>query len=426
MVGNGIGAGLRRLLAALKRSYTLRVPVLFLLACALSYVSEHYIEHLSEQGKDHPGVTQSLFNMRGLYQYVVASWPRRLVPRYTVIVEIDPENDPTAVSLHNICDQREFLSRFVSTLAKYEPKVIVIDKFFTELGCKSDHPSTIALQRAIADVSRPIVVGLRIDEHAIPSKNREAWPVVNALGFPDAPKIREAIINIDNDSRRLAFGWSIIRRENSAPKWQNAVALQAALDHDPNLFKNNPSLKELVDRRKHPYLSLIPRDRFPTYLTGDVLCNTPLQDEYVKRACRDYKKRSIDLEYIRGRIAVIGEVHRDMDVHFTTIGRVPGFVLQANYVEALLDERYFKPVPHWVDYLIGFVFFVAIEFALHQKSPIRCIVGVIGATAITLLILFLTVRFLGYYVNPVTVSALVLGIKLVVWFSERLVPKGGH
>jgi hypothetical protein len=217
VVQNSIGAGPGRLVAALRRSPALRVPVLFLVACALSYVAEHYIEHLSEQGKDHPGVTQSLFNMRGLYQYVVASWPRRLVPRYTVIVEIDPENDPTAVSLHNICEQREFLSEFVSALSKYKPKVIVIDKFFTELGCKPGHESTTKLQKAIAAVSRdtPIVVGLRINEQGVRKiGDHEGWPVVHALGFPDAPKIREAIINIDNDSRRLAFGWSIIRREN--------------------------------------------------------------------------------------------------------------------------------------------------------------------------------------------------------------------
>jgi hypothetical protein len=77
-----------------------------------------------------------------------------------------------------------------------------------------------------------------------------------------------------------------------------------------------------------------------------------------------------------------------------------------------------------VDYLIGFLFFVAVEVALRQRSALRGLGYLIGVGVFTFLLLFLTVRHLGYYVNPVTVSALVLGVKLIVWLFERILEKG--
>jgi CHASE2 domain-containing sensor protein len=418
---------MRDVLDKLKRYPSLRVPALFLVACILAYILEHYVEALTADGQHHPGITQSVFNARGVYQYLVASWPRRLVPRYTVLVEIDAEADPTAVSLHNICEQREFLGRLITALAEHDPAIIVVDKFFTAGGCKPGHVGTGELQKAIARVAGriPIVVGLRIDDRVPPSTPGEfAWPIVNALSFPDAPKLKEAVINIDIDSRRLALGWRIRRDSKSEPEWRNALALQAAQMYDSKLLTKYPALRHLIENGEHPYLSVIPRGEFTSYLAGDILCASRQEPSAMGEVCGSRKNRDNDLEFLRGRIAIVGEVSRDVDVHFTVIGQVPGVVLQANYIEALLDERYFKPVRHWVDYLIGFLFFVAVEVALRQRSALRGLAYLIAALVFTLLLLFLTVRHLGYYVNPVTVSALVLGVKLIVWLFERFLEKG--
>jgi CHASE2 domain-containing sensor protein len=419
---------MRDLLDKLRRYRSLRVPALFLVACILAYILEHYVEALTADGKHHPGLTQSVFNARGVYQYLVASWPRRLVPRYTVLVEIDPEADPTASSLHNICEQREFLARLITSLAEHDPAIIVVDKFFTADGCKPGHLGTGELQKAIAGVAGriPIAVGLRIDDRAPPSTlhGEIAWPISRPLSFPDAAKLKEAVINIDVDSRRLALGWRIRRDSKSEPEWRNALALQAAQMYDSKLLAKHPSLRHLIENGGHPYLSVIPREGFTSYLAGDILCASGKEPSAMRQACESRKSRNNDLDYLRGRIVIVGEVSRDVDVHFTVIGRVPGVVLQANYIEALLDERYFKPVRHWVDYLIGFLFFVAVEVALRQRSALRGLGYLIGVGVFTFLLLFLTVRHLGYYVNPVTVSALVLGVKLIVWLFERILEKG--
>jgi hypothetical protein len=240
--------------------------------------------------------------------------------------------------------------------------------------------------------------------------------------------LKEGVINIDVDSRRLALGWTIRRNSKSEPEWRNAIALEAARAYDSKLLTKYPSLQQLITSGDYPYLSVIPRGDFTSYLAGDILCASDEQQPGMSEPCGRRKSRNEDLQYLRGRIAIIGEISRDMDVHFTVIGQVPGVVLQANYVEALLDERYFRPVSPWVDYLIGFLFFVAVEAALHQRSALRGLGYLIAVSAFTLLLLFLTVRHLGYYVNPVTISALVLGVKLIVWLFGRIVQKGeaGH
>jgi len=54
----------------------------------------------------------------------------------------------------------------------------------------------------------------------------------------------------------------------------------------------------------------------------------------------------------------------DMDSHFSVVGEVPGYILQANYVEALLDGRYFRAVAGWVNYVAGFLIYLAFHWVL--------------------------------------------------------------
>jgi CHASE2 domain-containing sensor protein len=48
---------------------------------------------------------------------------------------------------------------------------------------------------------------------------------------------------------------------------------------------------------------------------------------------------SFDVRQLQRKIVLIGDGMKDM--HESVVGRVPGVVLQANYIESLLDERYF-------------------------------------------------------------------------------------
>ena len=259
----------------------------------------------------------------------------------------------------------------------------------------------------------PIVVGLRIDKQAPAVKYGPgvAWQLYPPTSFHSEQHVHEGIVNLDVDLRRLALGWNVVRDGNTV-QWRNALAMEAAqADHSGPPTKY-PQLQEMLCKRSSSYLSMIPAEAFVTYRAGDILLG---------ESCSESAPSNC---FLRGKIVFVGEVSDDLDRHSAVIGNVSGMLLQANYTEALLDERYFAPMPRWVDYLVGFAFFVAIELTLRQRSAWRCLAGVVAVIATTFLLLSLTVRHLGYYLNPVTVSAFILAIKLIHWLTERITKRG--
>jgi CHASE2 domain-containing sensor protein len=398
--------------------------LVFLLACALAYTLEHAAESYVEGENGASSIGHSLFSVRNLYQYLVAAWPRTMVPRYSVILMLDPDADPTAAGLaDNVCDQRGYLARLLPALAEREPAVIVIDKFFVEAGCAKEEP-TRQLKEAIGRVGArvPVVVGLSIE------RRRDAhvsdpthWPAARRpLNFPAAALLREAIVNTDEDSRRIPLGWTILRGAGEAPRWFDGLALAAAEAYDAKLWTKYPRLEHLRQTRSNPYLSMIaPQDHVYLY-AGEMLCASTTAQAGFEAPCASLKRSGTDPAYLRGRIVLVGQMSNDIDRHATVIGNVQGVVLQANYLEALLDERYFSPVPAWVDYLVGFLVFIGIEASLRHPSIWGSLLRLVLVLAGSFLVLSLAVRYLGYYVNPVTVSVLVLSIKLIGWLAERI------
>ncbi len=74
-----------------RRARWLRKFVLFVVACIATYGLEHTVIHyLAHSEGAATTLSQSLFGGRELYRSAVAAWPRRLVPRYTALVYIDP------------------------------------------------------------------------------------------------------------------------------------------------------------------------------------------------------------------------------------------------------------------------------------------------------------------------------------------------
>jgi CHASE2 domain-containing sensor protein len=112
-----------------------------------------------------------------------------------------------------------------------------------------------------------------------------------------------------------------------------------------------------------------------------------------------------------------------LDRHDTVVGDMPGYMLQANYLESLLDDRLIRPVPEAVDWISGFVVYAAFEFIIRRYHR-RRVPGVLWALVLlsgTALTVYLAVTLFGYYLNPATVSLLaaLMGLMdLVLWPSE--------
>jgi CHASE2 domain-containing sensor protein len=402
--------------------------VLFLTACLITLGLETLAEHAIESGdRKDPGLAPSVFELSGIYQRIVASGPRKPAPRFTVLVPIDPAKDP---NLFNVCKQRGFLSDLLRAAADFSPAVIVIDKYFAT-RCGERDAGTAALKKTMRELSPriSIVVGRRLAEEGSEKAGHEprAWPpLVPAPELDPKLGIREGIVNIDPDTRRLPLGWTA-RLENGQAEWQRSIALEAAKAYDEKLYRKYPVLVELIKNKQNPFISFLKLkdlENYATYAASDVLCGSPESRKRLKNLSCPPSLRD-DLTYLRGRIVVIGELNLDMDSHFSVLGRVSGLSLQANYIEALLDQRFFRPVPWWVNYGTGFLIYCAFHWILirhhHalQKAAGRQVGWVLLRAAVwgvvviagTIGILYLIVMHAGWYVNPATMGVIAIVIK---------------
>lgn len=81
-----------------------RVPykfwVQFLSACVLAFILEQAADRVVEAtSHETSAVSQSIFDISGVYERLVTTGPRRPISRYTTIIEIDPDPklDPLVV-----------------------------------------------------------------------------------------------------------------------------------------------------------------------------------------------------------------------------------------------------------------------------------------------------------------------------------------
>lgn len=393
---------------------------IFLLATLLTFGLEQFAERQLEES--HGTSSPSILDGGAIYPRLLDSW-RSTVPHATTLVLINPDADPTAISLRQTCEQRGYMAALLGAVAAQEPAVIVIDKYFT---AKTECPDTTPrLQAAFADVSRriPMVVGISIHQDAAPHDvdGKDVYEVEPPLELAGAP-VRVGAVNVDLDSRRLPLGWTIRREPGAKPENIQSLSMEAALAYEPNLLRRPRAW--VLKGGNDPYISLMTPADFDLNkeLAGDVLCRDPKEGPGLAAKCAALLHSSAPS--LRGKIVLIGELSREMDSHATVIGTISGSYLQANYIEALLDDRLFAPAPRWVNYLVGFIFFALFEWALTAKSTWKCLGGVTLVIVGVLLFSATMARVIGYFVNPVTFTFLVLALNIIVWMRRKVMEIG--
>jgi len=403
------------------------------LACAIVYGVEHRVELLLEE--EHSGrspLTSSVFELSSIYQSVVTAGWRRPEPRITVIVEIDPGADPRlkTVSLFNVCDGRAYLASLIRRLGAAQPAVIVVDKSLDRDACLHRPEGTEELRKAVREVSAsiPIVVGRRTLPSATARGDEpfELEPSVR-LTRENGERVAEGMINIAWDTRRMALRWCGEVNATTGltePPRCETLALQAARLYEPLLFRKNPQLGPLLEQGTQPFISLIRVNEFCRIRSSAVLDPSERGEQTYAGLCPSARGRP-SLEYLRGKIVMVGEVSADMDQHPSVVGNVSGHLIQAMYVEALLDSRYFKPAP-WLDYVVGLALFAALKFVvlMSHRAPWRAIAIIallLGSTYAAVIVLVL---LLGFYVNPAGVGLLAVLLDashiFIVWVWSKV------
>jgi CHASE2 domain-containing sensor protein len=362
-------------------------------------------------------VTSAALAFSGLYQRIVAA-PRNPIPRYTAVVEIDPERDPGSVGLQDLCRQRQMMAVLIRRIAAAMPSVIVIDKFFGETSCPGGINAALIAAMSEVNAKIPVVVGRRIAEgkYLQPS-------LLSGLGF------REAIVNIDRDTRKLPLKWLVYRNKvdmdrETSQVWRETLALQAAEAYEKgNLEARRPDLAKLLDPVRNPYISFLDLDQFKPYryLAGFVLCGREVRPGEDATACPGSQNA---LAALSGKIVVIGEINSDQDTKTTVVGRIPGVYLQANFIEALLDDRYYEGSTA-LNYVFGFLFLASVEtiLVLLGNSWTQKL-GAIGLLVLAMLfLLYIVITDFHRYVNPIPFIALALLLRALAgnlpYFREK-------
>jgi CHASE2 domain-containing sensor protein len=410
----------------------------FLLACVIAFGLELGADWLVEGGSHESSpAAQSVFDVSRVYRGLLSIGPRQPISHFTTIVEIDPDpnQDPLSVGNTSLCRQREFIAKLLEVVASANPAAIVLDKYFDSSKCQGDQTEkdeTQVLLSALESLSRqvPIVSGV------------DATPVEGPRPAPDprfaiGSLFRLAIVNLDRDTRRLPLEWKLDKKDAdilARTGGGRSLALQTAMQFDPHIQDKNARLKRMIDQGENPYISFLDEEKFATFYAGEILCLSDKIRSESTAQCGKVKplykgSPPATLRDLAHQIVIVGERAPREDIHASVIGEVPGFFLQANYIEALLDDRVFRVAHPLFNYALGFLIFAVFEYILltNEKKPLRAIAWAALLLVMSLVILFLAAVHLGYYLNPATVSLLAIAINvghlIIGYFEEKEDPR---
>jgi hypothetical protein len=378
-------------------------------------------------------LTQPLLTIDTVYHRIAASGPRKPRPHYTTLIEIDPKRDPGGPTRDNICAEREFLGYMLSKLAGAGVAAVAIDKHFRATGCPSGDPGTATLRRgagALCGAGIPLTVGRSLIQ-AGPQSFPAVEPGLDLSETTGSCKVLWGIDNTNPDNRRVPLTW-LCQRVDGRPgdlETYPGFAMAAARSVNLMLEKSNNRLYRLAHSGTHPFTSFVRAEQWDGYrlTAGEAVCGHAIELGQPWQACATPSFDGPLREMLRGRLVVVGEVSPLEDEHAAVIGNVPGYILQANFVESILDDRLFVPVPETVNYLSGFIFFALFEYireGARKRGVLRTLLLLSVLVLSAALVVYIVILHLGYYLNPAAVSVIFVVIRVAgLGFDKaRLMP----
>lgn len=370
----------------------------------------------------------------------------------------EAEKSEAPVLLPEPCRRRLYIGELLKALPRRYPKVVVLDISLDPELC-SDKQVNDSLSKELREFSEyaPVILGVAsrssVDlqaespaefrymmNRAIPFKPTELvlMPVAHLVA-PTGGRITEALIRRDSNTRRIPLSWPVYDDfpevgSGVQPKRQDTLSVAAVRAFDPHhsVLKRIDALDRdgspKVSADPHPYTSFVKENEIPIGRAIDVICSSSL-DEAWKTICLGTRGFGFTPDSLKDKIVVIGIVGLG-DVHPTVLGKVPGVILQANYIQSLLNNRVYKPLPLSVDLIIvalwlGGVFAIAWGF---RRNPVLALALSVLATILVAYVIlkFLTLEWVGYYTSlviPLAAAAVVTN--LTVQFHHFLLHQGG-
>jgi len=323
-------------------------------------------------------------------------------------------------SLEESCKRRLYISKLLEVLPRFKPKAVVLDIWFDPRLCE-DQSVTATVFSALSNLSEkvPVVIGLpaynltdiQADMPAVFAQVSNRKPglaptelVLQPVTRRSNERMKEGLVERNIDARKIPLSWPVYDGfdqigRNGQPHRLDTLSIAAVRAVDPHhsILRRIGALRDngspQASEGDHPYTGLIKENNLPIERAIDVMCSNP-PDDWTNVCTGRSERHSVDPGIFAGKIVLIGFAGLGGDLHESPIGKVPGVILQANYVESLLDGRVFKLVPFWPQILLGLLWLFS-AFLIARKSRSLELV-VVAAIVLTYLISVL-LRWSGYY-----------------------------
>jgi hypothetical protein len=410
----------RARIAGLRRLWDSKIRLLFYLLAIVTLFTLEFTNEIEQKISGQNRAESKFFEPAFLYQKVTKAGNRRPRSHYVRLVTFDPLKEPQWLR-GNECNSRSFEAKLLNALSNAHPALIVLDEYFPEDDCvQSDqlpHSQELrAAVRRLTDEHIPIVIA----EYSLNSEEQQGFmqkrklngarldatgtlllPRVHFDGEDETqPLITYGSAALDDDNRRIPTSWSPTYRSQAdldAHKsfTLNGLAFQAAKVYDTSPVLQ-ARLESLDDLTENPFASFLKEDEFVEVEALDVMCGnagTPSETRWQKCSPSNYAMKEL-----AGHIVLVGDSSQE-DTHISVLGDVHGLLLQANYIECLLDDRVLLPVPCWIELAASLFLLALIEFTFRflAESPVIALVFALAWILSSCLLCYLIVLQFGYY-----------------------------
>jgi CHASE2 domain len=375
---------------------------------------------------------------KGREETTVTSVPYKIISNFysapgelkVRLVTLDKGSEPRDIfGDENLCRQRFFMAMLIQRLEDLGAKSIVVDKYFAPHTCENlpsgPQNGTDALLRVVNATSVPITLGLHTAHvggvAGTSPEIKTCLVLADALRFGSGKCQGESrcvdggAIRLNSDTRRIPIDWEVFQSEREAEQNENprifrSLSLVAAQQSDPE-GKARERLVELLKDRdpSHPFTSFV--REIPQFHARQVLCGIDFPENAGSDWDHTCKPPEIEgtrngqsvgaltdaeiASEIRGQTIVIGELS-DEDMHNSVIGEsVPGALLQANYIQSLLEGRYFPAVPGVVSFLWYLAWFSLTFLLFLKKTPNTAAVWSLVALCVLVIASILVMKYMG-------------------------------
>ncbi len=401
-----------------------------------------------------------LFHKLQLGSHEVLCWllPRPASAKWTRMVAIDEKLHEKL----GVVTDRSYLADLVRNAALGDAAVIVLDFQFTLAKGKKDGeddpnraPMNDDLKNAIFDAAKlgvPVIVPCWLDRDTrtvFPSVFADtslplAWNGVCA--YPACA--RRGNVNPADDERKIPLRSELHFDPNIDPgrskECGDSLALAAVMayedaTHREPRTRNKPTIAAALRDYRYVYGSFIAEKRSPkNKAEAEAKCAPPSAEEKCERddtevaaaavvaepaveaaeqKCKIANFQTIPIRCLhekqpeamrdaRTRIVIIGGEWKEapgrseiFDSHETSVGPMAGMYLHANYIEALLDDRYMKEVPAVPALLFDIAVAALLYLSYHRAKNTRGRYVILSVFLIPLMTGYIVFVTLGYYLD---------------------------